>query len=323
MRGGARRDVLDCPRDQPSGRVSWESKVDESVKKADIPLRQLGIVPLLPLWAVAAYVAWGQFAYYYANNDLGRDARAYWLTAQRVQLYGPSPGSRDAFLYSPAFADVVWPLAQLPWPIFVSVWIAAEIATFVWLLAPVGWRWGVPLILLCTFETALGNVYAFFALAAVLGIRMPSAWALPLLTKVTPGIAIVWYAVRREWRHLATIAVVTFVIAALSFSLSPQCWLDWVHFLFAASHTPAPWMPYRIGAGLLLAAIAAKSRRPWLLAPAMLLASPVLGANSLTILAAIPRLLQARVPDPIVLDLKLQHSPFRSRFSLPLRPGET
>ena len=41
------------------------------------------------------------------------------------------------------------------------------------------------------------------AAAIALGFRYPAAWSFLLLTKVTPGIGLVWFAVRREWRPLA------------------------------------------------------------------------------------------------------------------------
>jgi len=42
------------------------------------------------------------------------------------------------------------------------------------------------------------------AVAIAVGFRYPAAWALVLITKVTPGIGLVWFAVRREWCPLAT-----------------------------------------------------------------------------------------------------------------------
>ena len=39
--------------------------------------------------------------------------------------------------------------------------------------------------------------------AIVLGFRWPFTWAFVLLTKVTPGVGLLWFAVRREWRSLA------------------------------------------------------------------------------------------------------------------------
>ena len=53
------------------------------------------------------------------------------------------------------------------------------------------------------FEFYLGNVHLLLALAIVLGFRWPAAWAFVLLTKITPGIGLLWFAVRREWRSLA------------------------------------------------------------------------------------------------------------------------
>ena len=56
-----------------------------------------------------------------------------------------------------------------------------------------------------TLVTALLCVLfgAFIAAAIVIGFRWPAAWSLVLLTKITPGIGLLWFAVRREWRSLA------------------------------------------------------------------------------------------------------------------------
>ena len=48
----------------------------------------------------------------------------------------------------------------------------------------------------------MGNVHMLLALAIVLGFRWPATWSFVLLTKVTPGIGLLWFAVRREWRSL-------------------------------------------------------------------------------------------------------------------------
>ena len=58
---------------------------------------------------------------------------------------------------------------------------------------------------------------AIACVLALVGLGWPAAWALPLLPKVTPGIGVVWFLVRREWRSLAIavglgIAVCTAVI---------------------------------------------------------------------------------------------------------------
>ena len=47
-------------------------------------------------------------------------------------------------------------------------------------------------------EVAGGNVSLLLAVAIVVGFRWPAAWALVLLTKITPGIGLLWFAVRRR-----------------------------------------------------------------------------------------------------------------------------
>ena len=66
-------------------------------------------------------------------------------------------------------------------------------------------------------EVAGGNVSLLLAAAIVLGFRWPAAWSIVLLTKITPGIGLLWFAVRREWRSLAIALGATAVIAAVSF----------------------------------------------------------------------------------------------------------
>ena len=53
----------------------------------------------------------------------------------------------------------------------------------------------------------------------MLGFRYPWTWGFVLLTKVTPGIGLLWFAVRREWRALAIALGVTGVIVAVSLVL--------------------------------------------------------------------------------------------------------
>ncbi len=50
-------------------------------------------------------------------------------------------------------------------------------------------------------ELAGGNIHLLLAAAMVLGFRWPATWALVLLTKITPGIGLLWFVVRREWRN--------------------------------------------------------------------------------------------------------------------------
>jgi hypothetical protein len=241
-------------------------------------------------------------------DGVGLDAHAYWAAWRHQHLYSAAPQQRDAYLYSPAFAEAIWPLTLLPWPLFWLVWTAATAAAYTWLLWPLGRRWALPLLLLCTPDMVMGNVGSFFALVAVLGFTMPALWAFPLLLKVTPGVGVVWFAARREYRSLLLALASTSAIAAVSLAAAPTLWYAWIRLLLhpqrfadgtrAALH-PVLQVPTGIhlvvglSAAVLLTAHAARTNRRHLLAPAMLLAAPVWGLNALGVLAAMPRLARA------------------------------
>lgn len=254
---------------------------------------------VVPVWLGGIYIATTSTRFYVTRDLVGMDAHAYWLTGNGVALYSTGPQSADAFLYSPAFAQLIWPLTLLPWLVFVTLWIVLESATFAWLLVPLGWRWGVPAFLFCLPEIVIGNIYAFLAAAAILGMRWPAVWAFPILTKVTPGLGPLWYAARREWRPLFWAIGGTLVLTVVSLSITPNLWSDWAALLLSSSGSGALWLPLRLVAAVALTIVAARIDKAWLLAVAMLLACPVVaGISVLTILAAIPRLRQTRVACP-------------------------
>ena len=232
----------------------------------------------------------------YARADMiGVDSHAYWMAVRFPESwYTRPPAYRDAFLYSPAFAQALWPLGQLPWLAFQSVWIAGQTAVMAWLLAPLGWKHGLVLAPFLIAEILLGNVYFFLAGALVLSLgRAPGALAFPLLTKIAPGVVGVWFVVRREWRAAGWAAGVTVLIVAVSVAIAPSAWLAWAHFLAHSAGQGGTSRALRLAAAAGIAIWAARTGRAWLLAPALLLACPVLGGLSpLAVLAAIPRLLQ-------------------------------
>jgi hypothetical protein len=232
---------------------------------------------------------------YTRANMIGVDAHAYWMAVRFPQTwYTRPPAYRDAFLYSPAFAQALRPLGQLPWPAFQSVWIAGQAGVLAWLLAPLGWRRGLTLAPFFITEILLGNVYFFFAGALVVSLgRTPGALALPLLTKIAPGVVGVWFVVRREWRAALWAAGVTVLIVAVSAAFAPAEWLAWAQFLAHSAGQRGGTTTLRIVAALGIVIWAARTGHAWLLAPALILACPVLGGyGPLAVLAAIPRLLQ-------------------------------
>ena len=223
--------------------------------------------------------------------DQSVDAYAYWTTRDGTFYDAQTAGSIGAYLYSPAFAQLLAPITWLPWPLFDTIWTGFNLAIVWWLLG----RWSLPsmLFLPIPFEIISGNVHLMYAAAIVLGFRWSATWALPFLTKVTPGIGVVWYAVRREWRAFALALGVTGAIVAVSFLLDPAAWRAWVEILTGSSSTPDTvgwYLPVpllvRLPVAAVVAVIAAWADRRWLLPVAVVLAMPILWLNSLAVLAA-------------------------------------
>ena len=130
------------------------------------------------------------------------DAHAYWAADPLDPYSNAALSDFDAYFYSPAFTQAIWPLHWLPWPIFAAIWTAAIVVALRWLS---GLWLGLVMLLPPVFiEVAMGNIHAFLAVAIVVGFRWPVTWAFVLLTKVTPGVGLLWFAARREWRNLAS-----------------------------------------------------------------------------------------------------------------------
>jgi len=149
-----------------------------------------------------------------------------------------------------------------------------------------------------------GQLDLAFAMVAVLGLRYPALWVLPLLTKITPGIGIVWFLVRREWRSLIIALGVTLGVMSVSFLLDQGGWASWAAMLLRAEFPNDPQLVYldvpltvRLPIALVILVWGARSNRTWTIPVAMTLAMPIVWANSLTILVAlVPLLLSERDP---------------------------
>ena len=261
---------------------------------------------------VGWYLAWAgasAFAFFgvwhAVEVGVGFDAHAYWAAVQHMdQLYGAPALSRDAYLYSPAFAQAIWPLGRLPWPLFWMLWIALMAVAFAWLLRPLPRQWFIPAFVATLPEILTGNIYALMAVGLVLGATRGPPWVFLGLTKVTAGgIGVVWLTMTRQWRALLWGAATAVAVVATSVAVSPNQWMDWVRFLLHGSQPLANSISSPIltvvlvvvGFGLVV--LAALSRRAWLLAVAVIFLSPTIGLNTLTLLAAIPRLAYALEPD--------------------------
>jgi hypothetical protein len=241
-------------------------------------------------------------------QTVGFDAFAYWhLDIEHP--YALSAGDFGAFTYTPAAARLFAPAALLSWPAFLTIWLGVLVATVVWL----GWRRSLMVLAFPPVAVELyhGNVHLLIAAAIAVGFRYPVAWAFVLLTKVTPGVGLIWFAVRREWRSLGIALGATAAITAVSLAIDGRLWSEWLNgaiLKVAEGGVSQPTLPLplllRLPAAALLVAWGGLTNRKWTVPAAAALALPVPWFSGLAILAAIPALdrsaLQpkAAVPDP-------------------------
>jgi hypothetical protein len=219
---------------------------------------------------------------------VGIDARAYWGVDLAHPYANSGVGEFSTYLYSPAFAQVLSPLYALPFEAFFVLWTVASVVALYWLVRP--WPWALLILLLpWTYELFVGQVHLFIAVAIVLGFRWPAVWAFNILTKVTPGIGLLWFLARREWRSFAIAMGTTLAIVAISFLLAPTAWFDWYSFLRGTTGSGELLYP-RIAISAVIMVFAALTGRRWAVPVAVLLALPVVWVESYVILLAIIRL---------------------------------
>ncbi len=151
-------------------------------------------------------------------------------------------------------------------------------------------------------EVAGGNVSLLLAVAIVVGFRWPAAWSLVLLTKITPGIGLLWFAVRREWRSLFIALGATALVAAVSAVVMPAAWRQWLDVIVANAGKGGTWasvpVPLLIRLPLAVALVVwgARTDRRWTVPVASMLALPALWYGGLSMLLAVIPLLQRRPP---------------------------
>jgi hypothetical protein len=246
----------------------------------------IGLIVAAALWLAIVVLAqpdigpWrtGQEALSYCAPRLDAPyAQADWTTT-------------GAYVYSPAFLQLVSPLQHLPWLAFVGVWTAMLLLAVRFLTGP---RLFIVGVLLASAELAGGNISLLLAVAIVLGFRWPAAWALILLTKVSPGIGLIWFAVRREWRNLAIALGATVIVVATSAAIMPWAWVDWIGVLTHVAGRDGTWaavpIPFlvRLPFAISIVVWGARTDRRWTVPVACMLALPALWYGGLTMLLAI------------------------------------
>jgi len=266
--------------------------------------RRLPAVPRLatllgtgPIWAQAANaIAWvvliGYAVYFVTAGAHAGDAHAYWA-ADITDPYTTGVNEEDAYLYAPAFLLAISPLQLLPWEAFWVAWTALSLAVLTWTVGPV---LAVLVLLPGAYSPVwvnlwYGNIGILMAGALVLVFRWPGSWSILILTKVTPGVGLAWFAARREWRYLRNAALVTTAIVAVSFVLTPTAWLEWPQHLAASSaredvffQLPPLWI--RLIAATAIAAVGGVFSARWTVPLAAVLAQPVFWFTGFSMLVA-------------------------------------
>ncbi|HET7521613.1 MAG TPA: glycosyltransferase family 87 protein [Candidatus Limnocylindria bacterium] len=255
--------------------------------------------------AAAALAAIGFAWIWLLQRDYFYDARAYWAL-DYDNLYANSlVGRFGTYLYSPAFAQAMWPLTLLPWQVYAALWSALNLAALIWMARPV-----LAAVLLfvpfspVTDEITTGNLHLLLAAALVIGFRYPASYALLLLTKVTPGVAVLWFAGARAWRKLLIALGATAAISAVSFAIGMDQWFDWIGLLRASSGVAVPpdigvipgplWLRTLLAGGL--AVVGGLTGWRWTVPAAATLALPVTWSSGLSILVALIPLYRDRLP---------------------------
>jgi hypothetical protein len=148
-------------------------------------------------------------------------------------------------------------------------------------------------VLLAAIELIGGNISLLLAVAMVIGFRWPAAWAFVLLTKVTPGIGLLWFVVRREWRQLGIALGATALVVLISALIMPGAWIDWLTLLVSlagrdgtSAAVPIPFL-IRLPIAVSVVVWGARTNRRWAVPVAGMLALPALWYGGLTMLLAV------------------------------------
>ena len=260
-----------------------------------MPIRLTTLRPMRDGAIVACVVL--AIAHFTGYVQTGVDAHSYWASNPLDPYGAVRPGQQDAYFYAPVFTQLLGPLHLLPWPAFIGLWTLFLSAALVW---QAGLWTGIALLFVPVFaDLTVGNIHLLLAAAIVAGFRWPWLWALPLLTKITPGVGLLWFVVRREWRNLAIALGATVALSLVSFIIAPGLWFGWVEALVAATKQPdheflVPiqlWI--RMAAAGALVVWGARTDRRWTVPVSAMLALPILWINGMAMLIGVVALVPA------------------------------
>lgn len=273
--------------------------------------------------AVIGAAAGVAVAWMHVVGDPLADAHAYYEAAVRLNqgqpLYpaGLNPNENHIYLYPPLLAQLLRPLALLPYEWFALGWELIVVATFVWLLQHLGVRerstWIAVGLLGVPIGWALTIAQAHIPMTLLMAMGQPWSIALAANLKLFPALIALYWLGRRDWESLVAFLVWSVLIVAAQLILDSK---DTFAFVKSVGFdqtgdagvlrnfsiytiSPLAW------AGLLAASclgilLAARTRWGWAVAVAVAtFAPPRLLTYMLTgLLAAVRRPRPAGEPDP-------------------------
>jgi hypothetical protein len=223
------------------------------------------------------------------------DADAYRLVDPTGPYTITHAGAEHAFLYAPVVAQLLGIVNWVPAEVFYAGLAALSIGSLVYLVGP---RWaGAALVLPLAplwQDLMTGNIHLILAAATVVGFRHSAAWSFVLLTKVTPGIGLVWFVIRREWRAFGLALVATLIAVLLSLLIAPQLWGEWLQLLLTNStgspqglSVPLP-LASRLIVALVLVIWGARGNHRWTVPAAAFIGLPIIWLyDGLAVLAGV------------------------------------
>lgn len=248
---------------------------------------RLAWIFLVGLGILAAAWVWAMYTFTPLSQPV--DVHYYWA-ADPANLYPhPELAEHNGYNYSPAFELVVGWGRLLPFDVFTAIWRAILLAALVYLAGP------LTILVLpwspVASEVNAANIQILLALAVAKGLRHPAAWAFVLLSKASPGVGLLWFLVRREWRNLAIALGVTAAVAAVSLVL---WWDQWPGYIALVTSGQAPSVsPFylslyqRLPFAVALVLLGAWRGWRWTVPVAATLALPVFYFTSLSMLVGV------------------------------------
>jgi len=201
------------------------------------------------------------------------------------------------FLYAPPVAMVMNVIQMaMPFEVFTLLLRAAAVLVLMRVAGP-----AVGLVLLIpavAIELNAANINLLIVAAVLVGFRYPWAWAFIALTKITPGIGMLWFAVRREWRHFAIAAGATVAIAVGSRLIGPDMWQQYFATIGSEPDGSIWLIWWRLPLAALVVVWGARNDHRWALLVAVFLAMPRWYFLSPVILVGLFQLVQLPRPLP-------------------------